>query len=50
MGSMQEGSDNLEAKPIWCVTHQAVIEEVALHFSVKIPERLDFLDHVVIVG
>lgn len=35
---------------IWCVTHQAVIEEVALHFSVKIPERIDFLDHVVIVG
>jgi broad specificity phosphatase PhoE len=35
---------------IWCVTHQAVIEEVAIHFNVKIPERIDFLDHVVMVG
>jgi phosphohistidine phosphatase SixA len=35
---------------IWCVTHQAVIEEAARHFSVKIPDRIDFLDHVVIVG
>lgn len=35
---------------IWCVTHQAVIEEVARHFNVKISERLDFLDHVEMVG
>lgn len=35
---------------IWCVTHQIVIEEVALCFGVKIPGDLDFLDHVVMLG
>ncbi|HSX22272.1 MAG TPA: phosphoglycerate mutase family protein [Gaiellaceae bacterium] len=35
---------------VWCVTHQAVIEEVARHFSVKISGGLDFLDHVVMLG
>lgn len=35
---------------IWCITHQAVIEEVAGHFAVKISGALDFLDHVVVLG
>ena len=35
---------------IWCVTHQIVIEEVAVHFGVKISGDLDFLDHVVMLG
>jgi broad specificity phosphatase PhoE len=35
---------------IWCVTHQAVIEEVADRFDVKISGALDFLDHVVMLG
>lgn len=35
---------------VWCVTHQAVIEEVADHFGVKISGSLDFLDHVVMLG
>jgi broad specificity phosphatase PhoE len=34
---------------IWCITHQAVIEEVAVHFGAKIPGDLDFLDHVVML-
>jgi phosphohistidine phosphatase SixA len=34
---------------IWCITHQAVIEEVAMHFEVKIEGSLDFLDHVVML-
>lgn len=34
---------------IWCITHQIVIEEVALCFGVKIPGNLDFLDHVVML-
>jgi broad specificity phosphatase PhoE len=29
---------------VWCVTHQAVIEEVAPHFGKKIRKSLDFLD------
>jgi phosphohistidine phosphatase SixA len=32
---------------IWCITHQAVIEEIAPHFHVKLDGSLDFLDHVV---
>lgn len=32
---------------VWCVTHQAVIEEVARCFDAEIPSSLDFLDHVV---
>lgn len=35
---------------IWCITHQAVIEEIARHFYVKISSNLDFLDHVVMLG
>ena len=35
---------------VWCVTHQAVIEEVAGHFGVKISGDLDFLDHIVMLG
>lgn len=35
---------------IWCITHQAVIEEVARHFGVTIADDLDFLDHVVVLG
>jgi broad specificity phosphatase PhoE len=31
---------------IWCITHQAVIKEVARRFDVKISGSLDFLDHV----
>jgi broad specificity phosphatase PhoE len=34
---------------VWCVTHQAVIEEVARHFGVEISNDLDFLDHVLMV-
>jgi broad specificity phosphatase PhoE len=33
---------------IWCITHQAVIEEVAEHFGVKVSGRVDFLDHIVV--
>lgn len=35
---------------VWCITHQAVIEEVAGHFGVKISGDLDFLDHKVMLG
>ncbi len=35
---------------IWCITHQAVIEEVAMYFDVEISSALDFLDHVVMLG
>lgn len=35
---------------VWCISHQAVIEEVAKHFGVKIPGVLGFLDHVVMLG
>lgn len=35
---------------VWCVTHQAVIEEVARQLGVEISGGLDFLDHVVMVG
>ena len=34
---------------IWCITHQMVIEEVAVHFGVKISGDLDFLDHIVML-
>jgi phosphohistidine phosphatase SixA len=34
---------------VWCITHQAVIEMVAPHFSKKVPDDLDFLDHVVML-
>jgi broad specificity phosphatase PhoE len=33
----------------WCITHQAVIEAAAPHFGAKLPNRLDFLDHVVML-
>ncbi len=33
---------------VWCVTHQAVIDEVADQFNVKISGNLDFLDYVVV--
>ena len=33
----------------WCITHQAVIEEVANHFGMKISGDLDFLDHIVML-
>lgn len=35
---------------IWCITHRAVIKEVADRFDVKISGDLDFLDHVVMLG
>jgi len=35
---------------VWCITHQAVVEEVARHFGVDVPRDLDFLDHVVMLG
>lgn len=35
---------------IWCITHQAVIEEVAVHFGAEDAAKdLDFLDHVVML-
>lgn len=34
---------------IWCITHQAVVEEVARHFGIAGPDKLDFLDHVVMI-
>lgn len=34
---------------IWCITHQAVIEEIAGHFRVRISGSLDFLDYVVML-
>lgn len=37
------------AGTIWCITHQGVIEEIAVHFGVKISGALDFLDRVVMV-
>jgi phosphohistidine phosphatase SixA len=39
-----------DQKTIWCISHQAVIEEVAEHFDKKISGDLDFLDHVVMFG
>jgi broad specificity phosphatase PhoE len=35
---------------VWCITHQAVIEEVTRHFREKISRSFDFLDHVVMLG
>ncbi len=35
---------------IWCITHRAVIEEVADHFGVEISGGLGFLDHVAMLG
>ena len=35
---------------IWCVTHQVVIKKVARRFDKDTPNKLDFLDHVVMVG
>lgn len=34
---------------VWCITHQAVIEAVAPHFGRSVPDRLDFLDNVVML-
>jgi broad specificity phosphatase PhoE len=34
---------------VWCVTHQAVIEEVAPHFGKKIRKSLNFLDCVLML-
>lgn len=34
-------------RPVWCITHQAVIEEVAPHFGTRITDRLDFLDYLI---
>lgn len=34
---------------VWCVTHQAVIEEAAPHFGRKIKGSLDFLDSVLMI-
>ena len=41
---------NQAGAAIWCISHQIVIEEVAMHFGVKISDSLDFLDHVVMLG
>ena len=38
-----------QAKSIWVITHQGVIEEVASQFGVKISGDLDFLDYVVMI-
>lgn len=38
-----------EGSMIWCITHQAVVEEVAAQCEVKISGDLDFLDHVVML-
>jgi len=38
-----------EGSAIWCITHQAVIEEVAEQCGVKISDDLDFLDHVIML-
>jgi len=35
---------------IWCITHQAVIDEIGEQLDVKIPSALEFLDHVVMLG
>lgn len=35
---------------VWCITHQAVIEEVTRHFQEKISRSFDFLDHAVMLG
>jgi broad specificity phosphatase PhoE len=32
---------------IWCITHRAVIEEVARQLGLQISEKLDFVDHIV---
>jgi broad specificity phosphatase PhoE len=34
---------------IWCVTHQAVIEEIAHRFGAKLGGDLDYLDHLIVV-
>jgi broad specificity phosphatase PhoE len=36
-----------EEEDVWCITHQAVIKEIAAHFGVKIHSGLDFLDILV---
>jgi phosphohistidine phosphatase SixA len=35
---------------VWGITHQAVIEEVAQHFGAKVPNSLDFLDHILMLA
>lgn len=35
---------------VWCITHKAVIDEVASHFGMKTPRSLGFLDHVVMLN
>jgi phosphohistidine phosphatase SixA len=34
---------------VWCITHQAVIDEVARHFGVEISGKIDFFDHVLML-
>lgn len=34
---------------IWCVTHQVVIEEIAVQLDKDVPANLDFLDYVVML-
>ena len=38
-----------QAKIVWAITHQSVIEEVASQLGVKISGDLDFLDYVVMI-
>jgi broad specificity phosphatase PhoE len=35
---------------VWCITHQAVIEEAARHFGVDVSSDLDFLDCAIMLG
>jgi len=35
---------------VWCITHQVVMEEVAIYFDIEIAGDLDFLDHVIVLG
>jgi len=39
-----------DPRRIWCITHQAVIEEAARYLSEEISRDLDFLDHVILLG
>lgn len=37
-----------ESGAVWCITHQVVIEAIARHTGVPVPDDLDFLAHIVV--
>ena len=48
-GHVRAVRSQAQAKSVWAITHQGVIEEVASQFGVKISGDLDFLDYIVMI-